>query len=291
MSEFSIAVRGPFSLQESARFIAGWPPAEGIALASASAVRLAFAVDGYRSHAGVLLRQEGKTVHGELIGTEEVAAVRTQAARILSLDHDAGDYPGIGERDPVIGRLQREHPGLRPVLFHSPYEAAGWSIISARVHPRQALATRERLSRQLGALLSVSDAEMAAVPLPGRLLELDSFPGLPEEKVRRLHGVAEAALSGQLDAEKLHAMPREEALAQLRSLRGIGPFYATLILLRATGVRDELPGAEPRLRTAAQRAYGLDGVPDEAKVAALAEGWRPYRTWVAALLRASAAQR
>jgi len=195
VSEFSIAARGPFSLRESGRFLAGWPPAEGIAQTSQSAVRLAFSLDGHRGHAGALLRQEGETVQGEVIGREEVDAARSQTARILSLDHDASDYPAIGERDPVIGRAQREHPGFRPVLFHSPYEAAGWSIISARLHPRQALAARERLSREHGAVLNVAGEEMAAFPLPERLLELESFPGLTDEKVRRLRGVAEAALA------------------------------------------------------------------------------------------------
>jgi DNA-3-methyladenine glycosylase II len=82
-------------------------------------------------------------------------------------------------------------------------------------------------------------------------------------------------------------MPPEQALARLRDIRGIGPFYATLILLRSTGVRDELPAGEPRLRTIARRAYGLTETPGEAELAKIAEAWRPYRTWVAALLRAS----
>lgn len=176
------------------------------------------------------------------------------------------------------------------MLFPSPYEAAVWAIISARLHPRQALATRERLSREHGVILEVAGAEMAAFPLPERLLELDAFPGLPDEKLRRLHGVAEAALAGRLDAEQLRALPREEALEQLRELRGIGPFYATLILLRSTGVCDELPTGEPRLRTLVERAYQLAEPPDEAELTAIAENWRPYRTWVAALLRMSGTQ-
>jgi hypothetical protein len=66
LSEFSISIRGPFSLGESARFLTGWPPAEGIALASGSDLRLAFVRDGYRGHAGVWLRHENGTVRCEL---------------------------------------------------------------------------------------------------------------------------------------------------------------------------------------------------------------------------------
>jgi DNA-3-methyladenine glycosylase II len=32
--------------------------------------------------------------------------------------------------------------------------------------------------------------------------------------------------------------------------------------------------------------YGLDHDPDEAELAAIAEAWRPFRTWAAVMLRA-----
>ncbi|HEY6397849.1 MAG TPA: hypothetical protein VIX82_10390, partial [Solirubrobacteraceae bacterium] len=60
---------------------------------------------------------------------DEDRALR-QIARVVSLDHDGEEFMRVGERDPVIGWLQRAHPGQRPVLFHSPYEAAAWAIIS-----------------------------------------------------------------------------------------------------------------------------------------------------------------
>lgn len=284
---FSLPIRGPFSLAESARFLAGWPPAQGFARDSDEGLCLAFVLDGFREHAAVHVRQDGAALRGDLVGTGDVTALERQVARVLSLDHDARDYPQVGQRDPAIRRLQQERPGFRPVLFPSPYEAGTWAIISARLPPRPALAMRERLSREHGAIHEIAGAEMVTFPLPERLLELDAFPGLPDEKLRRLRGVAEAALANRLDPDKLRAMPSEQALARLREIRGIGPFYATLILLRSTGVRDELPAGEPRLRTIAQRAYGLIEPPDEAELAEIAEGWRPYRTWVATLLRAS----
>ena len=89
---FSVPIRGPFSLGESARFLAGWPPAEGFARGSSDGVCLAFALDGFREHAAVHVRQDGASVRGELVGTGDVVAVERQVARVLSLDHDAGDY-------------------------------------------------------------------------------------------------------------------------------------------------------------------------------------------------------
>lgn len=236
MTTFEIAPRGPFSLRAAAQF--GFGGSLG-APAFDGAMRLAFAVDGFAGHAGVLLRERSdQTIEGEVQGGCDVAAVRDQVARILSLDHDGDAWLAVGERDPVIGRLQREHPGVRPVLFHSPYEAAAWSIVSARRPATQAAGVRRRLSEELGATFDVGGIPMAAFPLPERLLNVKPGPGLSEEKVARLHGVAHAALDGALDPQRLRAMKPDAALAELLTLRGIGPFYAALILVRSSGVAD-----------------------------------------------------
>ena len=90
-------------------------------------MRLAFALDGYAGHAGALLRQAEPNgpiaVDAEADGDR--AIVERQIRRILSLDHPGRDWIAVATRDPVIGRLQKEHPGLRPVLFHSPRACSG----------------------------------------------------------------------------------------------------------------------------------------------------------------------
>ncbi|MEA2190325.1 MAG: DNA-3-methyladenine glycosylase [Solirubrobacteraceae bacterium] len=285
LARFEIAPCGPFSLRAAAGFgfggSIGAPPWDG-------AMRLAFAVDGFAEQAGVLLRQrDDGVVEGEVAGACDVDAVRRQTARILSLDHDGEAWLEVGERDPVIGRLQRELPGVRPVLFHSPYEAAAWSIVSARRPARQAAEVRRRLSEQLGATFDVGGVAMAAFPLPERLLEAVAGPGLSQEKVERLHAVARAALDGRLEPERLRAMQPAAAIAELRTLRGIGPFYASLILVRSSGAAD-VPAPEPRVIESAARAYGLQATPDAQAFLELSERWRPFRTWAVVLLRVAA---
>jgi DNA-3-methyladenine glycosylase II len=83
-------------------------------------------------------------------------------------------------------------------------------------------------------------------------------------------------------------MDTEDALATLRELRGIGPFWAEGILLRAVGTTDAVTLGEKLGRQRAAEAYDAPEVAeDDAAFLALAEGWRPYRTWVSVLLRAA----
>ncbi|MGI8414007.1 MAG: hypothetical protein ACR2LV_10245 [Solirubrobacteraceae bacterium] len=152
----------------------------------------------------------------------------------------------MGERDPVIGGLQRAHPGQRPVLFHSPYEAAAWSIVSARRGASQAARVRAALSERLGATFELAGQTRHAFPQPERLLELaDDTPGLNLKKVARLRATAQAALAGALDLDRLRDLGPEAAQVEVQRLRGIGPFYAGLIVLRATGFADAMPARSP----------------------------------------------
>ncbi|GAC1578698.1 MAG: DNA-3-methyladenine glycosylase [Candidatus Dormibacteria bacterium] len=282
--DFSIEPSGPFSLEESARFGFGQRDAEEYE----GVMRLAFCVDGYREQAGVAVREDDSGVHGWVEGEADLAAVKAQVARVLSLDHDGEAFVAAGRRDPVLGRLQRVAFGLRPPLFYSPYEAAAWSVLSARRPAAQMAAVRQRLNEAHGRTVTVAGRDMAAFPTPERLLAVEQIAGLPELKVRRLHGVARAAMAGELDAATLRAMPLEEATAQLQRLDGIGPFYSSLVMIRATGLADLLPGEEPKFLANVAELYGLPGPPTREQLESIAEPWRPLRTWAAVLIRAAA---
>ncbi len=218
-------------------------------------------------------------------GAGLVAEVRPQVERILSLDVDGSGFPAVGERDPVVGQVQRRYPGLRPVGFWSPYEAAAWTIIGHRIRITQAAAIKARMAERLGEPVSFGGRVVHAFPAPKRLAELGTFPGLSGRKPEWLRSVAQAALDGQLDAARLRAMPAEEALADLKKLPGIGDFSAGLTLLRGANAPDAVPGAEPRLARAIALAYGLPGPATADQIQQISENWRPYRTWVTLLLR------
>jgi DNA-3-methyladenine glycosylase II len=280
-------VDGPFSLAAAAAFEFG-PNTGRPAPAGGAVMRLAFVADDLRHQAGAVIRQEpGGALVAEISGTGDVAATARQLRRILSVDRPADGWIAAGTRDPVLGRLQAEHPGLRPVLFHSPYEAAAWAMMSQRRHRSQAVALRRRLCEALGQPFDLDGQVEHAFPVPDRLLGLETFPGLEPQRIERLHGVAERALAGDLDPEMLASMDTGQAMAALKTIPGLGPFYAGLVLLRACGVTDALTLDEPRLRSYLRHYYGLAEQPDDAAVQRIAEPWRPFRTWAAVLIRAS----
>ncbi len=294
MTAAELQPRGPFRLAAAARFIADWPPAgrSGTAAGGEAVVRLGFLVDDWSGHAGVVLSQDADDGPVRISVAESTASdpdrARDQAARIVSLDHDGTGYAALGERDAALGELQRGSDWLRPVLFHSPYEAACWAVISTRVRQAIAVRVRDGLSAEHGGQVTVQGETLSTFPSPERLLGVADAAGLTEEKLRRLHDIARAALEGRLDRDRLLALPHDQALGELRALPGIGPFWADGILLRAVGTTDALALAEKRSRQRAAELYGTpEVIEDDDAFLALAERWRPFRTWATVLLRAT----
>jgi DNA-3-methyladenine glycosylase II len=279
-----MAVDGPFSLDAAASF--GFGPGTGRPYPDDGVMRLAFVADDLRHQVGAVIRQEpdGGLV-AELAGSADATAAERQIRRILSVDRPAGGWVAAGRADPVLGAVQAEHPGLRPVLFHSPYEAAAWAMLAQRRHRNQAATVRRRLSAAAGRGFDLAGQQEHAFPLPEQLLAVDSFPGLDPVRLRRLHGVAEAALAGRLEPDTLAALPAEPALAGLRTIPGLGVVYAGLVYLRATGVTDALTTSEPRLAAYLRHYYQLPELPGEQAIRRIAEPWRPFRTWAGVLFR------
>jgi DNA-3-methyladenine glycosylase II len=270
-------IQGPYDMARQSGFFGDWvrSPNHGIVMA--------FPVEGWTHSAAVVLRQRGDVIDGEVAGGS--AAAWQQALSVLSLDADGTGYPAVSERDPVIGALLREHAFLRPVLFHSPYEAACAFVIGHRMRIEQGRAIRARMAREHGETFEIAGTTVHAFPAPQRLRKLTVIPGVGPEKIARLHGIADAALAGLLDRDRLRALPVAQALAEVRTLRGVGAFFAAGIVLRGAGRTDAVPD-EGITRAGIQRCYGLAAEPTAAEVERITRAWQPYRMWCSVLIHA-----
>ncbi len=281
-----IAPLGPYSLASSSSFLCGFTPASGTsATLEDGRLVLGFLDETRHVPVTVALRQDAidGSVRIEISGAHDrgaVAAVTKQVKRMLSLDHDARGLADVAARDRVVARMLDAMPGFRPVCFPSPYEAAVWGVLAQRIPMPVAAALKQRIAIATGSVAEGWGRTFHPSPAPERLLALESFPGVAAEKMARLHAVAFAALDGKLDAERLRALSASRAVDELRAIRGVGPWTAEHVLMRGCGVADELPTAEPRVLRALQEAYALEAMPTEEEAQAIAERWRPWRTWI-----------
>jgi DNA-3-methyladenine glycosylase II len=255
-----------------------------------NALVLSFLADKTFAPTAVRLDLHDVQLTGEIIesGAErpKSEAVAKQVARILSLDHDATTYPAVGERDPAIGKLMETLPGLRPVNFSSPYECAVWAVLSQRINTTQAASIKKRLIASHGKTFPLGGVEVGCIPSPEKLLTIETFSGIPAVKLERLHGVARAALDGLLDADHLISLG-DKAQDAVRAIPGIGAFWSQAVYMRTCSVTDVWP-EEPLSNAALGALHGLGNEPSSKDIARMTAAYRPWRTWVAVLVRFAA---
>lgn len=278
----TVDTKSSFDLRNQNSFFGGWPILKDTG--EEYSIVITFPVEGWQESAAVVVSQKkDREVIVEAFGAKKSEQAINQALATLSLDVDDSGWEKVGEQDKVIADLQKKYHGLRPVLFHSPYEAAAGFVIGQRISVKQRQAIQKKMSEQLGTTIEVEGQGFAAFPTPQVLLELTEFPSLNETKLERLHGIAEAALSGKLDRAYLLKLPVEQALTELQQLKGLGPFYASGILYRGAGIVDDITD-DTLTKYAIQQAYGLSKEPTQAEALTIAEKWRPYRMWCEVLI-------
>ncbi|MGC1207728.1 MAG: hypothetical protein WA880_07220 [Ornithinimicrobium sp.] len=266
----SVEVSGPWSLTTSKNFWEGFAPASLAEQQDGAALQTVFVNESDWSQTRASISQQGQTAHLELSGSGDLEAAADQVCRFLAIDIDATGWPEVGDRDPVIAQAQKDLPGLRPCGFHSPYEAAAWSVLSQRIRITQAANLRERLIEQHG--------ERGAFPRPSVLRGVDL--DLPGRTAEYLHAVADAALEGRLDGSRLRSVDPVEAMASVQEVKGLGPFAAELVVIRGANAPDALPTQERRLSDEISESYGADATLRE-----VSDIWRPFRTWASVYLR------
>ena len=134
VNRVTIPTRGPFSLEELARFGFGHRNERSFD----GVMRMAFPVDhDLETAVGVEVRQRGDRLDLVVQGDVDPDVVAAQVARIVSRDHDGEGFAALGRRDPVIGALQQAAPdSARPCSTRRTRPRCGRSSVLAAPAPR-----------------------------------------------------------------------------------------------------------------------------------------------------------
>ncbi|HLR04508.1 MAG TPA: hypothetical protein VK117_01770 [Pyrinomonadaceae bacterium] len=106
--------------------------------------------------------------------------------------------------------------------------------------------------------------------------------GVTRQKAHYCVQVAHAFTNGQLD--RIVRMNDNDAHATLLSIKGVGPWTANIYLLMALRRPDIWPDGDVALATAVGKLRKVEPRPSFAKLAEIAEAWRPFRSVAARML-------
>ena len=191
---------------------------------------------------------------------------------LLDLDTDPAAVAAALGADPVIGRLLGEAPGLRVPGHVDGAEMAVRAVLGQQVSVAGARTLAARLTERYGTRLPVPYGPVDRL-FPGAAALREAEAGMPASRLRALRGLAGALADGLA----LHpAVDRAETERRLLALPGIGPWTASYLAMRALRDPDVFLPTDVGVRHALTR-LGLPA--DPASAAALAESWRPWRSY------------
>jgi DNA-3-methyladenine glycosylase II len=142
---------------------------------------------------------------------------------------------------PIAARFR----GLKPPRYPTLWEACAHAILFQQISIHAAAAIMRRAVELLGEAVATAGVRCIAFPAAQRWLAAGDadlrLVGISRNKIEHLRSVAGAFASGTMDERELESLPTPEAAARLATMRGIGAWSASVVLLRGMGRLDTFP--------------------------------------------------
>ncbi|MDH5255491.1 MAG: helix-turn-helix domain-containing protein [Gammaproteobacteria bacterium] len=203
-----------------------------------------------------------------------LGAVLQRVRHAFDLDADPALVDPVMDRLPASG-LVRARPGIRLPGGLDGFEIAARTILGQQVSVGAARTLTLRLVGRFGDPVLTPfpdlnrlfpDAATLAAARPDAIGRL----GIVRQRVRALQALATAVAEGRIALHR--GAPLAATLDALRALPGIGEWTTELIAMRALAWPDAFPASDIGVLNAL-------GTRDVRRVRALAEDWRPWRSY------------
>ncbi|HEV2351515.1 MAG TPA: hypothetical protein VG028_16920 [Terriglobia bacterium] len=220
-----------------------------------------------------------------LCGPEDektAGAVRSLVIRQFATGLDLAPFYRLVDSDPALSKLTAHFRGMRIPQAAGVYETLISAILEQQINLGFAHQVKLALIEKYGHSIEFEGRRYNAFPLPAALAittprELRRIQ-ISGPKARYIIAISRAVLDGSLDLDGLRTQSPGAAHARLMEQKGVGPWTAQYVGMRALGHLDCLPAADVGLQKAIQRFYGLRKLPSVARVAQMARAWAGWRS-------------
>lgn len=162
------------------------------------------------------------------------------------IDYLKGKDKKLGAAIDDIGPIKRP-------ITPDPFTALVGSIVNQQISNKAAATVHRRLVELVGEISPRNIADKSKD-------EIQSC-GMSHRKAGYLKGIAEAALTGQVDFDLLRTMEDEEVIKTLTSLRGVGVWTAEMLLINSFCRPDIVSYRDLAIRRGMMRLYNLEELP------------------------------
>jgi AraC family transcriptional regulator of adaptative response / DNA-3-methyladenine glycosylase II len=206
----------------------------------------------------------------------DLTAAVYRVRRLCDLDADPVAIEEALGPDPILGSAVAALPGLRTPGHVDGDELALRAVIGQQVSVSGARTIAGRLAAEYGRKLNHASGSLKYLfPSAAAIAAID--PGnlpMPTSRAKAMVRLASALASRDVIIDS--GADRDAVAAGLLAIPGIGPWTVAYVRMRALGDPDAFMPSDLGVRRALE-ARGLDG--GERSATALAEAWRPWRSY------------
>ena len=209
---------------------------------------------------------------------QSLPAIIARVRRVFDLGADIETIDAHLSLDPLLAPFIAQRPGLRAPGGWDGFELAVRAILGQQVTVAAARRLAEQLVVSHGERVE-SDPRLTHVfPEAQHLAMANSINvGMPAARRSALKALAEAVAADPNLFRPFGTI--EEAIARLRTIRGVGEWTAQYIALRALRETDAFPAADIGLLRGAEVVDGAR--PSVPNLLLRSESWRPWRAYAA----------
>jgi AraC family transcriptional regulator of adaptative response / DNA-3-methyladenine glycosylase II len=219
-----------------------------------------------------------------LDGPAPLIRIAERLRNLFDLGADPDAIEPVLRSDRRLARRLTALPGVRVPGSFDGFELAVRAILGQQVSVAAATQLAGRLAERYGSPLRVAawpgSSLCRCFPTPAALGRIDPRDaGMPRARAEALLALAHSVEQRKLALDGSRDL--DASVRTLSALPGIGEWTAQVIAMRALREPDAFPAGDLGLR----RALGSPGrLATPARVRELAEAWRPWRAYAAALL-------
>ncbi len=204
-------------------------------------------------------------------GSGHLLDVSNRVRRLFDLDADPYEVGRVLRQDPQLTPLVAELPGQRVPGCWSPFEIAVRAIVGQQVSVKGATTVMGRIAEQYG----VKSEFGLSFPEPEVLAGLDTTTlSMPTRRAQAIKDLSVAVAAGDIRFDV--DVASERLIEQLLAIKGIGPWTAQYIAMRAINDPDAFLEGDLVLEKIAQQVFGEC---TRKQLMARSERWRPWRAY------------
>lgn len=208
--------------------------------------------------------------------------------RCFDLDADIDVINRHLQQDPLMAKIIAAQSEVRVLAHWSPFETAMRTVLGQQITLTGAAQLNARLVQRAGKPFEEGGAVSRLFPEPEDVLNADlSDMGAPGARIRTLVGIAEAFIRQPRLFERSTSV--EETEKRLMQIKGVGPWTAHYIAMRACREPDAFPAGDAGLLRGAASEDGKRPTAAELELSSVM--WRPWRAYAAHHLWANAPEK